>query len=652
MNFQDILRARPLVAAHLKKDFAAFCRAAWPHLHPGAKLSWTVAHDLICEYMVCVFEKKLTRVIVNCPPRFAKSSIVTILFPIWCWLREPAKAFLCCSYEIDLATNHNLDRRRLMDSKWFRDLFADAFTLSTDRSQAQEFSNTSGGVMQAASTNSKAMGRGGDVVICDDPLSGDVAYSDSFRNEVNFWFEHQLPQRLNNPSESAIVVVMQRLHQNDPSGFLLSQEDSEWKLLKLPLIAEEDTTITFPISGRVWKRKKGDCLDPKRWSPRAVRERQRNRLVWSGQFQQEPSPLEGNIIRAADILYFGGRDPQTGVMDPGLPESFERKIISVDCSFKDLRTSDYVAVIVVGIVGSRRYLLHVTNAHLDLVGTMNEIRNAHATYGPVSAVLVESAANGVSVIAHLKEEIAGLVPITAKDSKMARLVAASPEFQAQNWIIERNGPWTHKTVEQLTMFPNCKNDDICDSISQASIWLQANSGEFGLLKYFESLFSGKRKMPASVDEHLAVTEAGSVIVTKDQWQEWTEHHRAPACPDCGPPPDGKIPSTTWLGSNIHCNSCGIDFTPDGNAMRRPTKIVIGVTCCPDAENVLKETGRAHAQTIGSELRCVACGKQSGHRPEDPDPGRAVSRKNHFRNLGQFALRDGPTKFPWSSSGRF
>jgi predicted phage terminase large subunit-like protein len=490
MNFQDILRARPLVAQHLKKDFAAFCRAVWPHLHPGAKLSWTTAHDLICEYMVCVFEKKLTRLIVNCPPRFAKSSIVTILFPIWVWLQDPTKAFLCCSYEIDLATNHNLDRRRLMDSKWFRDLFADAFTLSTDRSQAQEFSNTSGGVMQAASTNSKAMGRGGDIVVCDDPLSGDVAYSDSFRNEVNFWFEHQLPQRLNNPSESAIIVVMQRLHQNDPSGFLLSQEDSEWKLLKLPLIAEEDTAITFPVSGRVWKRKKGDCLDPKRWSPRAVRERQRNRLVWAGQFQQEPMAAEGNIIRTDDILYFGGRDPQTGVMDPALPETFERKIVSVDAAFKDLRTSDYVAIIVVGIVGSRRYLLHATNAHLDLVATMNEIRNAHAAFGPISAVLVESAANGVSVIAHLKEEIAGLVPITAKDSKMARLVAASPEFQAHNWFIERNGPWTHKVIEQLTMFPNCKNDDLADAISQASIWLQANTYELGLLDYFKKVASG------------------------------------------------------------------------------------------------------------------------------------------------------------------
>lgn len=120
MDFRDMLRARPLVAEHLKKDFGAFCRAAWPHLHPGSKLSWTPGHDLICEYLMLVWQKRLLRLVVNCPPRYAKSSIVTILFPIWVWLQDPTKAFLCCSYEIDLATNHNLDRRRLMDGKWFR----------------------------------------------------------------------------------------------------------------------------------------------------------------------------------------------------------------------------------------------------------------------------------------------------------------------------------------------------------------------------------------------------------------------------------------------------------------------------------------------------------------------------------------------------
>jgi hypothetical protein len=429
VDFNLLLRAKPYVAEHLKKDFAAFCRAAWPHLHPGSKLSWTPAHDLICEYLVSVHRGDLKRLIINCPPRFSKSTIANVCFPVWVWLQDPKKSFLCTSYEIDLALNMNLDRRRLMDSKWFRDLFGDVFTLSTDRAQAGDFSNTAGGQMQAASVNSKAQGRGGDIIVVDDPLSADFAYSESFRNETNAWFTNQLPQRLNNPSESAIIVIAQRLHQNDPCGFLLGQEDTEWTLLKLPLIAERDETITFPLSGRVWRRPKGSCLDPKRWSPRTVRERQRDRLTFASQFMQEPMAAEGNLIRTDDILYFGGRDPQTGMMDPGLPETFERKIISVDCSFKDKAGSDYVAIIVVGVVGSRRYLLHVVNARLDLTGSMNEIRNARAAYGPISATLIEDKANGSSVIAHLKEEIPGVIAVDPQGGKMSRVVATAPEFR-------------------------------------------------------------------------------------------------------------------------------------------------------------------------------------------------------------------------------
>ena len=544
-------------------------------LHPGTKLSWTTGHDAICDYLMAVWEGKLTRLIVNCPPRFAKSSIVTILFPIWVWLQDPTKDFLCTSYEIDLATVHNLDRRRLMDSRWFRSLFSDCLELATDRSQAQEFSNTAGGTMQAASTASKAQGRGGDIIICDDPISVDFVYSEVFRNEVNFWFERQLPQRLNNPSESAIIVVAQRLHQNDPVGFLLGQEDSEWQLLKLPLVAEEETTITFPHSGRVWKRKKGDCLDPKRWTPRTIRERQRNRLVWASQFQQEPMAASGNLIRVDDILFFGGRN-EVGVPDPALPDHFERRIISVDCSFKDLGTSDYVAIVVVGVKGSHRYVLHVTNAHLDLTGTENEIRNCHATYGPISATLVEDAASGASVIAHLREEIPGLIPIAARDTKVARVVAASPEFQARNWIIERNGPWTHKVIEQLTMFPNAENDDITDAITQASIWLQANSGELGLL----DLISRKQEKFGEDVAQWFSRGVGRIERVANRFEQLNALGRPPElirspqagaapgkCPVCKSP---LVPLGTSPPWDRICNTCGIYFDAAGN--QRPAEL--------------------------------------------------------------------------------
>ena len=137
----------------------------------------------------------------------------------------------------------------------------------------------------------------------DDPLSADSAFSDILRNETNDWFERMLPTRLNDPATSAIILDAQRLHQNDPSGYLLETQPGEWTHLKLPLIAEQDEVWTFPISGRVVRRATGECLDDRRWNAKFVRERQQNRLVFAGQYQQSPVPTVGNLIRTSDVRY-------------------------------------------------------------------------------------------------------------------------------------------------------------------------------------------------------------------------------------------------------------------------------------------------------------------------------------------------------------
>ncbi len=307
----------------------------------------------------------------------------------------------------------------------------------------------------------------------------------------------------------------------------------------------------------------------------------------------EPMAAEGNVIRTDDLLYFGGRDPQTGVMDPALPETFERKIISVDASFKDLRTSDRVAIVVIGVNGATRYLLHTTNAHLDLTSTENEIRNCHAAYGPISAVLVEDKANGPSVVAHLKEEIPGVIAVDPQGGKMARLVAASPEFQAGNWVLDRNGVWTHKVVEQLTMFPNCKADDIADAISQGSIWLQSHTYELGFIDYLKGVAAGLIRRPEPKPKSAATAPAAQPLPHASSRPKPDAVLPCPAC---------QSVCTVRLGGagNIHCNSCACDFDSQGNILTTRETVIVGVNCCP---HPLK-------QVIGPAIRCGNCGKQA------------------------------------------
>jgi len=210
---------------------------------------------------------------------------------------------------------------------------------------------------------------------------------------------------------------------------------------------------------------------PERFPQSTVEQLRSRRLVFAGQYQQRPAPVEGNLIKRSEIRYYGGIDPRTGQSDEKLPETFDRKIISVDCAFKDLATSDYVAIGVIGIKGRKRFMPNIINAHLDASATEAEIRRQRDTHRPICAVLVEDKANGPAVIQRLKVNIPGVIEINPQGGKTARMFAAAPEFQAGDWFLSRNAAWTEPFIEQITTFPIGRYDDMADMMSQASAWL-------------------------------------------------------------------------------------------------------------------------------------------------------------------------------------
>ena len=147
------------------------------------------------------------------------------------------------------------------------------------------------------------------------------------------------------------------------------------------------------------------------------------------------------------------------------------KVISVDSAFKDLATSDYVAIGVIGVKGRKRYVLNVVNRHLDAAATEAEIRRQRDVHRPICAVLVEDKANGPAVVQRLKVNLPGVIAINPQGGKVARMFAVVPEFQAGDWVVDRNAAWTEPFVEQITMFPGAVHDDMADAMSQASAWL-------------------------------------------------------------------------------------------------------------------------------------------------------------------------------------
>jgi predicted phage terminase large subunit-like protein len=509
MNPADFLRerigrSRPLLAEHYAGDFRAFARAAMRIVHPGRKIHWNWTLDYICEVLMLVQQGKISREICNTPPRWLKTTLVSVLYPCWLWINSPGQQILCASCDMGLATDHNLMRRRLLNSAFYQKLFSDKFKLLEDRNLAEQFSNDHGGAMIACSIEARSLGRGGDTIIIDDPITPENALSDVTRKRTNDWLFHTLFQRQNDPGKSPIIVVMQRVHEDDTTGNATEREPGVWRVDKFQLIAEEDERRVFPISGRVIERKRGECLDPKRFPPRVVAQKQLDRFVFASQFQQSPCPLEGNLIRRSDVRYYGGSDPLTGARDESLPNYFERTIVSADCTFKDVATADKVAIAVVGVKGRKRFVLNMVNAHLDSSATEAEILQQRKMYSPVSATLVEDKANGSAVIKRLKQSVPGVIAINPEGGKVSRVQAMAPEWQAGDWYVPRNAAWTEPFLTQLLMFPAARHDDMVDATSQAAIYLQERGWQNGWFGQLSSQFAElRRENPATAPEELA-----------------------------------------------------------------------------------------------------------------------------------------------------
>jgi hypothetical protein len=238
---------------------------------------------------------EIMRLIINMPPRSLKSMTASVAFPAFVLGHNPTRRIICVSYSGDLAKKHANDFRAVLEAPWYRSVFPTARIGQKD--SETEIELTARGSRLATSVGGTLTGRGGDLIIIDDPLKPDDAYSEIKRNAANGWFKNTLLSRLDDKRTGAIIIVMQRVHMDDLTGFVTSQSD-EWEVLNLAAIAEVDEVI--PISDTdVHRRRIGEALSPVR-EPLSVLENMKLQLgsdAFSAQYQQMPVPPGGAIIK-------------------------------------------------------------------------------------------------------------------------------------------------------------------------------------------------------------------------------------------------------------------------------------------------------------------------------------------------------------------
>jgi predicted phage terminase large subunit-like protein len=461
--------------AIVRSDFYTFIDRTFRELNPQAPFlhNWHV--ELIASELERCRRGENRRLIINVPPRSLKSHCATVAFPAFLFGHDPAAQIICASYGQDLANKHALDCRTLMTSAWYQELFNTR--LSSNRQALQEFTTTLNGFRLATSVGGVLTGRGADFIIIDDPLKPEEALSGTQRTAVNDWFDHTLYSRLNDKRTGCIIIIMQRLHEDDLVGHVLGQED--WKLLRLPAVAEDEElhTIQSPLGTRTVRRSEGDVLHSDR-EPLELLTKMRRTLGeynFAGQYQQAPAPLGGGMVKASWFKTYLTCD---------LPVKFDLIFQSWDTANKATELSDFSVCTTWGVKEKDLYLLDVLREKLEYPDLKRAVAGESGRHQPRN-ILIEDRASGTQLIQELRQ--AGVHAVTSYDpqglDKIMRLHSVTSTIENGFVRLPEKAEWLASYLHELTTFPNGKHDDQTDSTSQALDWAKQSMGEPGFFQF-------------------------------------------------------------------------------------------------------------------------------------------------------------------------
>lgn len=417
------------------------------HVHRGEYKHFRHT-ELVCKALQPIAEGEQKYILIEMPPRHGKSMTVTETFPSFFIGKNPNKRVIASAYSDNLARKFGrLNRNKLIE-------FSEALfniTISQEKSASNNWGieDTRGGMI-ATGIGGSITGEGADLLIIDDPLkNNEEAQSQTIRDKVWDEWETTLSTRLH--KGGSVIVIMTRWHEDDLIGRLLERSPHNWERLRLPAIAEDEDDLL--------QREVGEALCPElgydeEWAE--IKKVEVGSNTWASLFQQRPSPSDGNIFNRNWWQFYN---------QP--PSRFQEIIQSWDLTFKDANSSDYVVGQVWGRNGADKYLLDQVRAKMDFPATVQAIRTMSRKWPRAKAKLIEDKANGPAVIATLKREISGLIPVNPEGGKVVRAQAVTPDIEAGNVFLPENEPWIHDFIEECSSFPNGKHDDMVDSMTQA-----------------------------------------------------------------------------------------------------------------------------------------------------------------------------------------
>lgn len=464
-------------------SFDTFAMRAFSAVEGEAALyEWNWHIGCIAEHLEAVRTGELKRLIINVPPRTLKSYLTTAAFPAWVLGNEPHEKFITASYSADLSKDNVTNCQNIMNESWYRECFPNT-CIDHNHAQKHDFKTTDRGRYYGAGILGTITGKGAGYVIVDDPVKPFEALSDTIRANTNAAIRNTLFSRFNDPRTGRFVMIMQRLHEDDPTGHLL--QDEGYTLLKLPAQAV-DRPVLVTLNDHYWTMKKGELLFPKRLTAKVLEEKRNEMLDYDyvGQYLQEPVPLGGGEFADTWINYYDPSGIKVGDMnlfilcDAAGGEELQSK---------KKKKSDYTSFAVIGLnTDNNYYLLDMVRDRLDPGERIDKLFELHRKWNSLAGKPPRVGYESYGLMSDIhylqqKQKQQGyrfaITKLGGRMEKNERIRRMIPDLRQGRWWLPPGLMYTGydgRTFDlvreliksEMATFPRARYDDMLDSITR------------------------------------------------------------------------------------------------------------------------------------------------------------------------------------------
>jgi len=471
------LEAEFELTKHLaKQKLNHFTRVLWPVIEPATKYvhGWHI--DAICEHLEAVKNFEIKRLIINIPPRHAKSILVSAMFPAWVWAEHPSRRFITSSYNYSLAIRDAVKHRDLITSHQYEQLIAPDWELKEDVNLKHRFENTRTGLRFSTSVGGTLTGEGGDYIIVDDPINAIEASSELVREACWTWWTQAMSTRVNDPINNAKIVIQQRLHEGDLTGKLLDQakfraertnlEVEEYEILVLPAEYRPNSKIIShtSLNWRDPRVNEGEILWPERFNKESIAQLKEDlgAQAAEAQLSQDPKPGAGGLFKA-----------DWWKLSQVSPSEIMEVVQFWDCAQKPGITNDFSVCATWARTINGYFILDVYREKLTTPQLEAVAKELYDIWKP-DAIVIEDKSAGSALLQYLLAFTS--LPVLPYDpgklDKETRATAATPTVEAGKVSLPKSAKWVETFISEHERFPKAAHDDQVDTTSMAVSWLK------------------------------------------------------------------------------------------------------------------------------------------------------------------------------------